>query len=220
MIQWHCHSTTNMTYETQHYRLFTPKIKSPWGTYHVSLSFCIIHLVHPCPWAKTVPGMDLPLLQKCVLWSWSIREHGASPILRKVGPILPCSWHLAHQLRQLNPEPFWQYQLCNHAFISRCPHWNCSQGSSARNTPKAPNPSPAHPEPFNHFWSNLNQSVTNHNTRMRAIMKWVTVMGDYGCRVVKSLVHFLGNILSISQLAFRAHPCCLCSSQEELPQWR
>lgn len=91
-----------------------PKIKSPWGTYHSSLSLCITHLVHPGPWAKTVPGMGLPLLQKCVLWSWSIREHRAAPILRKVGTIPPCSWHLAHQSRQLNPEPFWQYQLCKH----------------------------------------------------------------------------------------------------------
>lgn len=82
------------------------KIKSPWGPYHVSLSLCITYLVHPGPWAKTIPGMGLRLLQKCVLWSWSIREHGAVPILRKVGSIVPCSWHLTHQLRQLNPEPF------------------------------------------------------------------------------------------------------------------
>lgn len=125
------------------------KIKSPWGTYHVSLFFCITHLVHPCSWAKTIPGMGLPLLQKCVLWSWSVREHGAVPILRKVSPIFPCSWYLTHQLGQLNPEPFWQYQLCNHAFISRCPHWSCSQGGfCSQEHTKGPEPFICPPKAF------------------------------------------------------------------------
>lgn len=40
---------------------FPPEVKSPWGPYWVSLSFCITPQVHLGLWAKTVPRMRLPL---------------------------------------------------------------------------------------------------------------------------------------------------------------
>lgn len=41
--------------------LFSPRIKSPGGTYQTSPSSHITHDVHPGPWAKGIPWMGLPL---------------------------------------------------------------------------------------------------------------------------------------------------------------
>ena len=43
------------------YGLFSPKIKSLWGTHRTSPSFRITHQVHSGPWAKAIPWTGLPL---------------------------------------------------------------------------------------------------------------------------------------------------------------
>lgn len=41
--------------------LFSPRIKSLWGTHQTSPSLCITQRLHPDAWAKAIPWMRLPL---------------------------------------------------------------------------------------------------------------------------------------------------------------
>lgn len=150
-IEWHYHSTTSITYEIQHYRLFSPKNQIPLR--YVSFFPVPLHYSPGTPrsLSKNSPRdgfafasemCPLKLVNQGTQGCSHSQEGGHHPsLLLAPGP----------PVKAIKPRALLAISTVQTCCISRCPYWNCSQGSVARNTPKATNPSPVCSEPFNHF---------------------------------------------------------------------